>query len=60
MNKKEEIMRHVATTMELTRELGECKKQPNCANCKMSKTCLRLCQLYSQLRYDLDTNVDKS
>lgn len=60
MNKIEEVMKKVTQAMQLAREIGECKKQPNCTNCKMSKTCLRLCQLYNTLRVDIDTNVDKS
>lgn len=60
MTKIEKILLHVREFSQLIREVGECEKQPNCTNCKMSKTCLRLCQLHSQLHLDIAQIVDKS
>lgn len=60
MSKIENILLHVREAATLIREVGECERQPNCTNCKMSKTCLRLCQLHSRLHYDIAQIVDKS
>lgn len=60
MTKIEQILLRVRESDQLIREVGECEKQPNCTNCKMSKTCLRLCQLQLQLHFDIAQIVDKS
>lgn len=60
MTKIEQILSHVKQASQLIREVGECERQPNCANCKMSKTCLRLCQFHSQLHIEIAQIVDKS
>lgn len=60
MSKSEDILLHLREAAKFIRDIGECEKQPNCALCKMSKTCLRLCQFQAQLYYDIATHVDKS
>lgn len=60
MAKIEQILLHVREVTQLICEVGECEKQTKCSNCKMSKTCLRLCQFHSQLHFDIAQIVDKS